>query len=131
MLKIVARNIEKDLPKSFGSVDSRFGALLTFIQFHLLAEEKITVKFLSTKFNISPSYFSEYFKRNAQESFQDYVLKSKLKNAEAKALYADQFFKEIASYLGFTDSSHLNRMMRIFYERSLSDVRKGLNLVSN
>ncbi len=125
MLELVTRNIVKELPNNMGAIDSKFSELLNYIQFNLLEEEKITVKFLSNKFNIASTYFSEYFKRNAHESFQDYVLKSKLKIAEAKALYADQSFKEIAHDLGFTDSSHLNKMMRKTFNRSLADVRKG------
>ncbi|MBF2709434.1 AraC family transcriptional regulator [Flavobacterium soyangense] len=125
MLEIIARSIVKEFPNDSGTVDSKFGKLLNYIQFNLLEDEKITVKFLSDKFNIASSYFSEYFKRNANESFQDYVIKSKLKIAESKALYTDQSFKEIAHDLGFTDSSHLNRMMRKIHYRSLADVRKG------
>lgn len=125
ILEIVTRNMSFNLPKESDVVDSRFLTLLHFIQFHLLDEEKITVRYLSDKFNIASTYFSEYFKRNADESFQEYVLKSKLKIAEAKVLYATQSFKEIANDLGFTDSSHLNKMMRKVYNRSLADIRRG------
>lgn len=125
MLEIVARSIEEDLPGHIQKVDSRFGRLLNYIQYNLLDQEKIAVGYLSSAFNIAPSYFSEYFKRNAQESFQDFVLKSKLKIAEAKVLYSDQSFKEISNELGFTDSSHLNKMMRRTYKQSLSDIRKS------
>lgn len=131
ILEMLTRSIEKELPNKFGIIDSRFGELLNYIQFHLLDDGKITIKYLSNKFNIAPTYFSEYFKRNANVSFQDYVLKSKLKIAEAKALYSDQTFKEIAYDLGFTDSSHLNRMMRKIYECSLADIRKGKKTIIN
>jgi AraC-like DNA-binding protein len=104
--------------------DKKFMELLLFIQYNLLDKEKMTKHYLTSKFNISLHYFSEYFKRHAQESFQDYLIKSKLRLAETRILFSDTQFKEIAYDLGFTDSSHLNKMMKKFYSRTLTDIKR-------
>ncbi|RAK40664.1 UNVERIFIED_ORG: AraC-like protein [Chitinophaga ginsengisegetis] len=124
VLELIARNVAMVLPGEQGVEGKRFAEVLLHIQFHLLDEEKITLSYLCQRFNISATYFSEYFKRNAGETYQEFVLRSKLKLAEAKALYTDLSFKEIAWDLGFTDSSHLNKMMKRFYQKGMSDIRR-------
>ena len=124
VLELIARNVATVLPGEQGFESKRFADLLLHIQYHLLDEEKITPQYLCQRFNISATYFSEYFKRNANETYQEFVLRSKLKLAEAKALYTDVSFKEIAYDLGFTDSSHLNKMMKRFYKKGMSEIRK-------
>jgi AraC family transcriptional activator of pobA len=126
ILELIARNVATTLPGQQGYEEKRFADLLLHIQYHLLDEEKITPQYLSHHFNISATYFSEYFKRNANETYQEFVLRSKLKLAEAKAMYTDIPFKEIAYDLGFTDSSHLNKMMKRFYKKGMSDIRNGV-----
>jgi AraC family transcriptional regulator, transcriptional activator of pobA len=124
VLEQIARNVATVLPGEQGFESRRFADLLLHIQYHLLDEDKIAPQYLCQRFGISTNYFSEYFKRNANETYQEFVLRSKLKLAEAKALYTDVSFKEIAYDLGFTDSSHLNKMMKRFYQKGMSDIRK-------
>ncbi|WP_177230304.1 AraC family transcriptional regulator [Chitinophaga sp. CF118] len=124
IIEIIARNIEPFAFPNHASIDRKFADLIHFIQYNLLDGEKITVKYLASQFNVAETYFSEYFKRNSNETFQDYILKSKLKIAEARAFYTSQSFKEIAYELGFTDSSHLNKMMKKHYNLGMKEIRK-------
>ncbi|RBI91877.1 helix-turn-helix domain-containing protein [Elizabethkingia miricola] len=62
--------------------------------------------------NESNQYFSDYFKRNTFKKFQDYVLHTKLRIARSRAKFTNASFQEAASKLGFTDSSHLNKMIK-------------------
>lgn len=123
ILVIISRNIEKQLLNVQNISDNRFAKMLHFIHFNLLDQEKMSVEGISSKFNISESYFSEYFKRNANESFRDYLIRSRLKIAEARAALTSSSFKEIANELGFTDSSHLNKMMKKYYQKGMRDIR--------
>ncbi|AWG25582.1 helix-turn-helix domain-containing protein [Flavobacterium kingsejongi] len=124
VLAIVSRNIQKEILKHRDFTDTRFADVLNFISFNILDKNKITVRYLADKFHISETYFSEYFKRNASESFQDFVLKSRLKIAESRARYTDATLQVIAWELGFTDSSHLNRMMKKHFGRGMREMRK-------
>jgi len=106
--------------------DKKIAEILNFIDFNLLEPEKLTVGYLSQKFNISKNYFSEYFKRNTSQKFQDYLICSKLRIAGARAKFTDVSFQEIASELGFTDSSHLNRMMKKYTGKGMRETRKEI-----
>lgn len=88
--------------------------------------EKLTVSHLSKKFHISENYFSEYFKRNSSEKFQDFLLASRLKIAESRAKFTDVPFQDIAHELGFTDSSHLNKMMKKYSAKGMREIRKAM-----
>ncbi|MBB6499296.1 AraC family transcriptional regulator [Pedobacter cryoconitis] len=127
ILGIISRNIQKKILEGRKFTDNKFADLLSFISFNILDQTKITTAYLSDKFNISETYFSEYFKRNAAEGFQEYVLKSKLKIAESRAIYTHTQMKEIAWELGFTDSSHLNKMMKKHYGRGMKEIRNNIH----
>ena len=123
VMSIVARNIGRTnltIPENAGK---KIAGIMQYVQYHLISDEKISIKSLAGQFSIAEGYFSEYFKRNAGETFQDYVLKSKLRIAEARALYTRQSVKEIAFELGFADSSHLNKMMKKYGKGSISEIR--------
>ena len=125
ILEILSRNAQKRILNGKIIPDSRFADLLSFINFHIINKDKITVEYLSGHFGISVTYFSEYFRRNSGERFQDYVLKSRLKIAESRVVYTTTPIKEIAWELGFTDSSHLNRMMKRHFGKGMLQIRKG------
>lgn len=125
ILGIICRNIQNRVLQGRRFADNKFGDLLNFISFNILDLEKLTVSFLAGKFHIAETYFSEYFKRNTGERFQDYVIKSRLKIAASRARYTDTPFQEIAQEIGFTDSSHLNKMMKKYFGNGMREIRKG------
>lgn len=125
ILVIISRNMERQLLNGQHFTDKRFADMLHFIHFNLLDQDKISASGIAAKFNISDTYFSEYFKRNANENFKDYVTLSKLKIAEARAKLTSASFKEIAVELGFTDSSHLNKMMKKYYRKGMREIRNN------
>lgn len=126
VLAIICRNVQK---RTWGERifnDDKFVDLLNFISFNILDPEKLSIAYLSHKFHISETYFSEYFKRNTSERFQDYVLKSKLRIAQSRAKYTESPIQEIALELGFTDSSHLNRMMKKHFGIGMRKLRNNI-----
>ncbi|MCX2450629.1 AraC family transcriptional regulator [Pedobacter sp. PLR] len=130
ILVIISRNIEKQLFHGQSFPEKRFVNMLHFIHYNLLDQKKVSVEGIASRFHVSETYFSEYFKRNAKESFRDYVLRSKLKIAEARATLTSSSFKEIANELGFTDSSHLNKMMKKYYQVGMREIRNKVTNIS-
>ena len=126
LIAIISRNIQDKKYRGHHFTDKKIAEILNFIDFNLLEPEKLTVGYLSQKFNISKNYFSEYFKRNTSQKFQDYLICSKLRIAGARAKFTDVSFQEIASELGFTDSSHLNRMMKKYTCKGMRETRKEI-----
>ena len=123
VLNILARSIEKHYVDQGNDADNHFGEILRFINTHLGNNEELRISFLSEKFNISPTYFSEYFKRQAGMSLADYIMKSKLKLVETKVRHSDLSLKEIAHQLDFTDSSHLARTFKKTYGMTVKEFK--------
>lgn len=115
ILNVLARSIEKRYVDQANEIDNRFGEILRYINTNIFNSENLRVTKLAEKFGISKSYFSEYFKKQAGISLADYIIKSKLKIVETKALHTDLSLKEIAYQLNFTDSSHLARSFKKVY----------------
>lgn len=126
VLAVICRNIQQRNWDGRTFNDEKFIDLLNFISFNILDPEKLSIKYLSHKFHISETYFSEYFRRNASERFQDYVIKSKLRIAQSRAKYTDSPIQSIALDLGFTDSSHLNRLMKSHFGKGMREIRKEM-----
>ncbi len=125
ILNILARNIERSYVDDGHSKDYKFGEIIRYIQHNIYAKDKITLENLSKEFNVSPTYFSEYFKKHSEYSFQEYVIKSKLKLAENYFKHSEYSIKEIAFMLGFTDSSHLSKTFKKNYGMTIQTFKKG------
>jgi len=127
ILNLLTRHIETALltgPKGAGAPSQRFLQVLNHIQHALFDNEQLRVAALAAQAGMSPTYFSEYFRRHAGESLQTYVTTSRLKVAEARLLHSDNSAKEIAAELGFTDTSHLSRTFKKYYGRTIQQFKK-------
>ena len=114
LLNITARNILKRSVQVAGNALNGVEEkdILNYINYHIFDTEKTSLTHLSSAFNISPSYFSEYFKHRYGMPLKQYVLEYKLKLAESRLKYTTQSLTEIAAELQFTDTSHLNRIFK-------------------
>lgn len=124
ILNILARNIERSYVDDGHGKDYKFGEIIRYIQQHLYEKDKITLDNLAAEFNIAPTYFSEYFKKHSDFSFQEYVIKSKLKLAENYFKHSDYSIKEIAYMLGFTDASHLSKIFKKYYNMTIQNFKR-------
>ena len=125
ILNVLARSIEKRYVSKANEIDSRFGEILRYINHHITQSEQLRIPVLAEKFNLSQSYFSEYFKKQAGESLASYILKSKLRIVETKVLHTDLSLKEIAYQLNFTDSSHLARSFKKTYGMTIKTFKSS------
>lgn len=127
ILNLLTRHIEATLltaPAGTGAPGQRFLHVLNHIQHHLFDNEQLRIAALAAQAGMSPTYFSEYFRRHAGESLQLYLTKSRLKVAEARLLHSDNSAKEIAYELGFTDASHFSRTFRKQYGCTIQQFRQ-------
>ena len=127
ILNLLTRHIETALlntPADAPTPNGRFLRVLNHIQHHLFANELLRVAALAGQAGMSPTYFSEYFRRHAGESLQTYITKSRLKVAETRLLHSDNTAKEIAYELGFTDTSHFSRTFKKYYGCTIQTFKK-------
>lgn len=86
--------------------------LISYIHQNIYNPEMIRIVKIAEHFNISPSYFSAYFKRNFDGSYRDYINDYKLKLIERRIQSGQMTLKQIAFEFGFTDESHLTNYFK-------------------
>lgn len=126
VLEIVVRNIKKGnfaeltAPKA----DVRITKMLTYINENIDKPEFLKIDNLADNFAMSPTYVSEFFKKQVNMSLREYIIKAKLKWVEIRLLNSDFTLTEIADDLGFTDLSHLSKTFKKYTGKSIKDFKK-------
>jgi AraC-like DNA-binding protein len=133
IIMVIARNIQLQMPEQPKHPAKHEASLniLHYIHENIYSPEKLRAEQIAANFNISPTYLSEYFKRNNGDSLQQYITQYKLKLVEARLQYSSMRVGEIADELGFTDESHLNRMFKKYRGVNPSAYRKELQATAN
>ena len=125
ILEILIRNIKKgsyfEIPKS--NSDDRITKMLTYINENISKTELLKVENLANVFQMSPTYVSEFFKKQVNMSLREYIIKGKLKLVEIRLLNSDFRLNEIADELGFTDVSHLSKTFKRYTGSSIRDFK--------
>ncbi|CAM3605855.1 AraC family transcriptional regulator [Zobellia roscoffensis] len=127
VMEILIRNVKKgsfyELPKS--NTDDRIIKMLTFINENIDKPEQLKVENLAEVFMMSPTYVSEFFKKQVSISLREYIIKAKLKLVEIRLLNSDFTLTQIADDLGFTDVSHLSKTFKRYTGASLREFKNN------
>lgn len=128
ILHLIARNIQFiNTSESVKEVkSSKIQKIINYIHLNIYNSELLSSKSLAEKFHMADNYISEYFKKHTDVSLKKYIINYKLKLVETRLKYTDLQYSEIASELGFTDSSHLNKTFQSYKGTSLSAFRANL-----
>lgn len=86
--------------------------IAAYIQENISNRDCISIHMIANHFNISPSYFSTYFKRNFEISYKEYIEKMQLQLIKRRLETGEIKLKEIADEFGFTDVSHLSKFFK-------------------
>ncbi|MEZ7497978.1 AraC family transcriptional regulator [Flavobacterium sp. Arc3] len=126
VLEIIIRNIKKG---SFSEVspnntDERITKMLTYINEHIDKPEQLKIENLASTFAMSPTYVSEFFKKQVNMPLREYIIKAKLKLVEIRLLNSNFTLTEIADDLGFTDVSHLSKTFKKYTGKSIREFKK-------
>lgn len=126
ILVIVARGIAHNASfKHFSTGEANSSMyMLQYIQQHIHQPELLSAEALGKKFNLSPSYIGCYFKRNFQETLQQYITKNRISMVENFLLSSEMTVKEIAYRLGYTDSCYLVKSFQKVYGMSPQKYRQ-------
>jgi len=125
ILEILIRNIKKgsyfEVPKK--NAEDRITKMLTYINENIDKTELLKVDNLAAVFMMSPTYVSEYFKKQVHMSLREYIIKAKLKLVEIRLLNSDFSLTQIADDLGFTDVSHLSKTFKRYSGASIKEFK--------
>lgn len=91
---------------------SREDDLLSYIHQNIYFPEMLRIQKVASTFNLSINYFSAYFKKHFEISYNDYVQSYKLQLIEQRIAANVNTLKSIADEFGFTDLSHFNHFFK-------------------
>ncbi len=125
VLEIIIRNIKKGdfFEVGLNYSDERITKMLLYINEHIGKPNYLKKDNLAEVFSISPTYVSEFFKKNVNTSLREYIIKAKLRLVEIRLLNSDYTLAEIADDLGFTDVSHLSKTFKRYAGVSIKEFK--------
>ena len=83
---------------------------LNYIESHF--NEKITLKDIADKLDLNPCYLATLFKKEKGETFGSYLLRMRIKTAEALLTRTEYSYSQIAFSLAFCSQSHFTKTFR-------------------
>ncbi|WP_207209623.1 AraC family transcriptional regulator [Flavobacterium sp. 140616W15] len=128
IIVIAARNIAIIKPQSISpNADIRTLQILDYIQEHIRQPEFLKVAVIAEKFGLSPTYLGSYFRKQCNESIQEYISSYRIRLIEHRLRFSDKRVHEIADEFGFVDESHINKFFKRHKELTLKAYRIGLS----
>jgi len=127
VLEILIRNIKKGSHYEVAetNADDRATRMLTYINEHINRPDLLKVDHLANSFAMSPTYVSEFFRKQIKMSLREYIIKAKLKLVEIRLLNSDYTLTEIADDLAFTDVSHLSKTFKRYVGTSIREFKNN------
>lgn len=125
VLNILSRNVSEQGIKDHAKDEPLINRILLYIHENIGFPEKLRIGHLARRFNLSPNYVGEYFRKFTGESLQRYITQYKIRLVEQRLANSPLTIGQIAGELGFTDESHLNRQFRKYNGLSPSAYRKS------
>lgn len=101
----------------------KFNKILAYIRQNVDKKEKVTIDSIAKAFNLSPNYVSAFLRKYTGCGLQKIITETRLKTAERLLKQSTLNINEIAEKVGFSDSSHMNKMFRKYNGSNPSDLR--------
>lgn len=120
-LKTKCEELIEKLKNNYNSVSPVIQQILNYINQNF--KEEISLKTLSFKYNVNPSYLGQIFHKEVGMAFSDYL--NKVKNEKAKELLLNTNLKvnDIAKMVGYVDTSYFYRRFKEYFGISPSTLR--------
>jgi AraC-like DNA-binding protein len=127
VIVIAARNMAMIQPRLITlNAGSRILQILDYIQKHISRPELLKISIISEKFGLSPTYLGSYFRKQCNESIQQYISSYRIRLIEHRLRFSDKRVHEIADEFGFADESHINKFFKRHKGLSLKAYRVGI-----
>ena len=86
---------------------------IDYIYYYL--HEKITIEILAEHVGLNPTYLSDLFKKEMNQTISQYITSRRMEAAKNMLLYSDISYEEIASVLAFSSQSYFTKVFRKTY----------------
>jgi len=127
LIVIAARNIFVVKPEQLSPhADVRMLRILDYIQEHIRDPEHLKIVAIAERFGLSPTYLGSYFRKQCNESIQQYISSYRVRQIEHRLRFSDRRVHEIADEFGFADESHINKFFKRHTGLSLKAYRISL-----
>lgn len=125
IITLAARNISLISPLALNQSNAEPSLdLLNYVHHNIYQPEELKATKMALKFNVSPTYISEYFKTKTGQSIQQYTIAYKVKLIETRLKFTNMQINEIVYEFGFSDASHLNRLFKKYTGLNPSEYKK-------
>ena len=128
ILSILIRNVVAHFngAESESTDTSKLNLILNYIKQNIHDNKYTKISHLASKFNMSQSAISTYFKKNTNISIHQYVTQHKMKLVEYRLRNTEYSIAEIAAHLGYTDESHLTKTFKKHFTVSPKQFRNKI-----
>lgn len=92
--------------------DIRILNILDYIQEHIRYPDRLKIGSIAQQFNLSPTYLGSYFRKQCNESIQQYISCYRIRQIEHRLRFSDRRVYEIAAEFGFADENHINKFLK-------------------
>lgn len=124
VIVIAARNIAVIKPEKISSgADLRILQILDYIQENIRQPKLLKIETIANEFGLSSTYLGSYFRKQCNESMQQYISSYKIRLIEHRLRFSDKRVHEIADEFGFSDESHINKFFKRHRGKSLKAYR--------
>jgi len=127
IIVIAARNISLIKPGAISpNADNRILQIIDYIQENIRRPELLKIGIIAQKFAFSDTYLGSYFRKQCNESIQQYISSYRIRLIEHRLRFSDKRVHEIADEFGFADESHINKFFKRHKGTSLREFRNLL-----
>jgi AraC family L-rhamnose operon regulatory protein RhaS len=126
LLHLIARNIQQNITNYFKKQNpkNKIHEITAYIQQNIYNKELIKIENLATHFNKSADHLSRYFKTQTGNTIKDYITRYKFNLILTRLKFSDLTVSEIAQEMNFTDESHLNKMFKTLFGKTVTQFKK-------
>lgn len=121
---IVTAPIPSDIPRPLQGRKTKLSAAVFFVQQHY--NERIYSDAIARLCGMSPTHFSRTFKQTFGVTFQDFILRYRVREACKKLRDPNANISEVAYNVGFSDPSYFTRVFKRYVGASPSDFASGI-----
>jgi len=98
--------------------DEKIQGILNFIDKHIKNKPILTVQNIAQQFNISKTYFNQYFTKATGSSYKKYVQQYALNLIAQQLVQQNKTLSQLAFEYGYSDESHLSNAFKSHFGQS-------------